>query len=348
MLDAAPSSAIDIAGLEHLKRRAAREDPAALAEAAVQFEALFIGLMLKSARDANLGDGILDGEATRQYLELMDQQVALELARKGGFGFGKLIVGELASGEPAAGDAAAAPGNQPSNRELGPLPPRAGAAPLGTFPQRLPESLLELAPTVGTPGKAEHLPSADGAPTGIDRVPSSASAGDAPLGAHEAFVRRLLPEATAAARSLGIDPRLLLAQAALETGWGSAPAAHPDGRPSNNLFGIKAGGDWDGARVVHWTIEHDDGGASAKREAFRAYAGPADSFADYVRLITGSPRYAAALEQASDAEAYARAVGDAGYATDPDYVQKWMSIYRGERLGSALRDVKSASLVPTQ
>src|SRR5262245_25984123 len=124
MLEAAPSSAIDIAGLEHLKRRAAREDPAALAEAAVQFEALFIGLMLKSARDASLGDGILDGEATRQYLELMDQQVALELARKGGFGFGKLIVGELAPGEPAP-----AVGEPPSDPALGPLPPRKDFAP---------------------------------------------------------------------------------------------------------------------------------------------------------------------------------------------------------------------------
>jgi flagellar protein FlgJ len=313
MLEAAPSTAIDLAGLEQLKRRAAREDPAALAEAAVQFEALFIGLMLKSARDAGLGDGILDGEATRQYLELMDQQVALELARKGGFGFGKLIVGELAPADPSA-----TPGD-PATPHAGPPPGRTAAPPAESFPQRLPESLLDLGAYDATPPSAE-----------------------------EAFVRRLLPEATAAARSLGVEPGVLLAQAALETGWGASTTSHPDGRPANNLFGIKAGSDWNGARVASWTIEHEDGGVVRKREMFRAYARPADSFADYVRLITGSPRYAAALERAADPEAYARAVSEAGYATDPAYVDKWMSIYRGERLESALRELKGSPLVPTQ
>jgi flagellar protein FlgJ len=307
MLEAAPPTSLDLAGLEQLKRRAAREDPAVLAEAAIQFEALFIGLMLKSARDASLGEGILDGEATRQYLELMDQQVALELARKGGFGFGELIVGELSPREPAAASA-----EQP-------------AAPS--------EAALELSSARG--------PVADGAS-------SWQPTGEHPPSAQEAFVRRLLPEATAAARSLGVEPRLLLAQAALETGWGAAAMSDLDGRPANNLFGIKAGGDWNGARVARWTIEHEDGGAVRRKETFRAYAQPADSFADYVRLIAGSPRYAAALERAADPEAYARAVADAGYATDPDYVQKWMAIYHGDRLDFALRDIKTPPSVPTQ
>jgi flagellar protein FlgJ len=340
MLEAAPSTSLDLAGLAQLKRRAAREDPAALAEASVQFEALFIGLMLKSARDASLGEGILDGEATRNYLELMDQQVALELARKGGFGFGKLIVGELSQRDPAA-----ASGERPADSEPGPLPPRTSVVPPSSFPQRLPESLRELG--AGAVARSETGLSSATGPSATDGA-SSARADDYLPSAHETFVRRLLPEATAAARSLGVEPRVLLAQAALETGWGAATASHPDGRPANNLFGIKAGGDWRGARVPHWTIEHEEGGAVRKREVFRAYGQPAESFADYVRLITSSPRYAAAREHASDAEAYARAVGDAGYATDPAYVQKWMSIYHGERLDTALRDLKTTASVPTQ
>jgi flagellar protein FlgJ len=114
------------------------------------------------------------------------------------------------------------------------------------------------------------------------------------------------------------------------------------------LFGIKAGSSWRGSRVAQWTIEHGDGGAMRKREEFRAYPHTADSFADYVNLISSSPRYAAALENAHDPEAYARAIGAAGYATDPDYAEKWLSIYRGDRLGGALRELKTGDLEPTQ
>jgi flagellar protein FlgJ len=159
-------------------------------------------------------------------------------------------------------------------------------------------------------------------------------------------VRRYLPDATAAARSLGLDPRLLLAQAALETGWGAATPQHPDGSSANNLFGIKAGDGWGGARVAHWTMEHMGGVTARKREVFRAYDHAAQSFADYVDVIGGSPRYAEALAHSSDPEAYARAVSEAGYATDPDYADKWLSIYHGDRLGVALRGLNADALAP--
>src|ERR1043165_1363916 len=97
-------SAVDMQGLAELKQRAARDDPKAAKEAAVQFEALFIGLMLKSARDASLGNGFLDGQDTKQYLELMDQQVALDMAQHGGFGFGKLIADQLSPDAAATSD----------------------------------------------------------------------------------------------------------------------------------------------------------------------------------------------------------------------------------------------------
>jgi peptidoglycan hydrolase FlgJ len=292
-----PTSAIDLKGLEELRHRAAREDPKALAEAAVQFEALFIGLMLKSARDASLGEGILDGPQTVQYLELMDQQVALELARNGGFGFGKLLLEQL------GGDA---------GTDIAPTTAPARLARPRVARESIEKSPVE--PAIETP---------------------------------EDFVARFLPDATEAAKALGIEPRLLLAQVALETGWGAGPV-HADGRASNNLFGIKAGGGWRGARVAQWTIEHTNGVAERKREQFRAYPSAAESFTDYVELISNTPRYAAALDQAHDAEAYARAVTAAGYATDPDYADKWLSIYHGERLGGALSELKLAESEPTQ
>jgi flagellar protein FlgJ len=259
----------------------------------------------------------LDGADTQQYLELMDQQVALELARNGGFGFGKLIEEQL-GGDPAAR-----------------TPTRAVsfALPAGTQTPWLDIAHTRRAgPTELPPPAAPETdePSADG----------SAKA--------QQFVRRFLDEATAAANELGIDPKLLLAQAALETGWGAALPRHGDGRPTNNLFGIKAGGAWRGERAAHWTVEHSGGVAERRREEFRAYDSSADSFADYVNLLTSTPRYAEALKQAHDAEGFARAVTAAGYATDPNYADKWLAVYRGERLGGAVGELKPAANEPTQ
>ena len=104
-----PPNAVDLSGLEQLRRSAARNDPSAVAEAAVQFEALFIGMMLDSARSANFGGGMLDSPQTQQYMQLMDRQVALEMARHGGLGFGKLLMQQLAPGsQPRPGGALSA------------------------------------------------------------------------------------------------------------------------------------------------------------------------------------------------------------------------------------------------
>src|SRR5215831_691019 len=108
---AAAPAATDLTGLEQLRQRAAHADPNALKEAAAQFDALFIRMMLKSARAASLGKGIFDSEASSQYLELMDDQVALELARKGGLGFGKMLLEQIS---PRAAQASSGLGADPS------------------------------------------------------------------------------------------------------------------------------------------------------------------------------------------------------------------------------------------
>src|SRR5690606_27514120 len=110
----------------------------------------------------------------------------------------------------------------------------------------------------------------------------------------------------------------------------------------------KAGRSWQGERAAHWTIENVGGVAERRREDFRAYETSAESFSDYVELISSSPRYAAALEHADNPERYARALHDAGYATDPDYAEKWLAIYRGERLRSAVDGLKHSAPEPTQ
>lgn len=305
---ALPTNAVDLEGLGALRRRAQRDDPSALADVAVQFEALFIGMMLESARSASLGGGLFDGAETEQYLALMDRQVALELARSGGFGFAKLLTEQLV---PRTADSAMRAPAPPRSEPLEPLAMPA-VEQIAEFPSALPQSLAALG-------------GADTATIPAEPTPAE-------------FVTALLPEAKAAAEALGIEPRLLLAQAALETGWGRA-LPQREGEPSHNLFGIKAGGTWSGAAMEHWTLEHENGVTAPQRESFRAYASSAESFADYVQLISTARRYSGALEHGGNAEAYARGVTDAGYATDPGYADKWLAIYHGDRLTQALRGI---------
>ncbi len=311
---AIPTNAVDLEGLGELRRRAQRDDPRALAEVAVQFEALFIGMMLESARSASLGSGVFDGGETEQYLALMDRQVALELARQGGFGFAKLLTQQLAERQPVQPAATAglrAPDARDADGVTAPIAAATPAAPTtAEFPTALPASLATLGG--GTEAAAEPSPAE--------------------------FVTALLPEAKAAAAALGVEPRLLLAQAALETGWGRS-APQRDGEPAHNLFGIKAGASWSGATVEHWTLEHENGVTAPQLERFKAYGSAAESFADYVGLISTARRYADALTQADNPEAYARAVTKAGYATDPDYADKWLAIYHGRRLEQALHGI---------
>jgi flagellar protein FlgJ len=144
----------------------------------------------------------------------------------------------------------------------------------------------------------------------------------------EAFVRRLAPYAVRAAATLGVAPEALLAQAALESGWGRAEIRYPDGRPSHNVFAIKAGPDWPGARVPVSTLEYQDGIAVRRVEFFRAYGSYEEAFDDYVRLLSANPRYAEALAAGSDPERFAAALQEAGYATDPVYARKLVAVWR--------------------
>jgi len=159
------------------------------------------------------------------------------------------------------------------------------------------------------------------------------------------FIDQVMPHATAAARQLGVDPRAIVAQAALETGWGTSQPAEA-GATSHNLFGIKAGGSWQGAEVTSATTEYVAGKAGTENARFRAYGDVAESVADYVRVIRDNPRYTAALNTGGDVRAFATALQRGGYATDPQYANKLVAV--AERLGLAapVTGFKSASAGP--
>lgn len=129
------------------------------------------------------------------------------------------------------------------------------------------------------------------------------------------FIQKMLPHAAAAAEKLGVAPRLVLAQSALETGWGRHS---PDG--SNNYFGIKSRAGQ--ADVTAMTQEYGPGGARREQAAFRAYRSAAESFGDYARLVGTNERYAGAVGAGEDSGKFAAGLVQGGYATDPDYAAK--------------------------
>ncbi len=151
------------------------------------------------------------------------------------------------------------------------------------------------------------------APDSTPKVPEKSAAG---------FVRQHTTAAERAAAETGIPAPFMLAQAALETGWGKREIIGRDGTNSHNLFGIKAGSSWNGPTVDVTTTEYIGGQPRKMIQKFRAYANEAESFADYARLMKDSPRYAKVVERAADAKAFAMGLQKAGYATDPLYGQK--------------------------
>jgi flagellar protein FlgJ len=158
----------------------------------------------------------------------------------------------------------------------------------------------------------ESLP-AVAAPEATPKVPEKSAAG---------FVRQHTAAAEKAAAATGIPAPFMLAQAALETGWGKRELVGRDGTNSHNLFGIKAGGSWNGPTVDVTTTEYIGGQPRKLVQSFRAYASEAESFADYARLMKDSPRYAKVVEKAGDAKEFAMGLQKAGYATDPQYGDK--------------------------
>jgi len=149
-----------------------------------------------------------------------------------------------------------------------------------------------------------------------------------PDAAQQAFLAAIRPHAEAAAARLGVAPELVAAHAALESGWGRHA-------PGNNMFGIKAGGSWQGAVQALATVEVEDGAAHRRKEQFRGYGDMAGSFEDYAGMLLDNPRYRRALNTGGDAYAFAHALQAGGYATDPAYADK---------LGKVAASIKAAQL----
>jgi flagellar protein FlgJ len=191
-------------------------------------------------------------------------------------------------------------------------------------------------------GTTNSAPGPTAAPSGAGSVarPATATAPAAStttLQSASEFVDQVLPTIRSAAQAMGLNPLALLAQAALETGWGKRMARTADGNPSLNLFGIKADDAWGGARATANTVEYSGGVATQRQAVFRAYGSVEESVNDFANLLKSSPRYARAAAAGSDAQAYIAGIGRSGYATDPEYANKLNDILQSSTLREAIK-----------
>ncbi|MCE8019864.1 flagellar assembly peptidoglycan hydrolase FlgJ [Halomonas sp. MCCC 1A11036] len=349
--------ALDVQGLERLKHTARNDEAAGLRGAAQQFEALFLQMMLKSMRDTVPSGGLLDSQQTEFYQSLLDQQWAQTMAGRG-IGLADHLVaqleGQLGTSTPRSGVAdrelseliAGIPRGtprvlqdalQPAREREEKLTERHAADP-GQETERvaMPASFLDELESVRGGFMAAldaTLPaSASAAQAGSPAAPAGANArsGSTDRGPEyvQRFMERLSAPAQAASRKTGVPAELILAQAALETGWGRHEIATADGRNSYNLFGIKAGSSWKGRTTDIVTHEYINGQRTRVVDSFRVYNSFEEAFTDYARLIGTNPRYAEVTTAGSPEQA-ARALQAGGYATDPAYADKLIAVMNG-------------------
>ena len=295
-MDAMPRMAFtDIAGLANMPTEGAEN----LEKVAAQFESLFVSIWLQSMRDAGrvFGEGnYLSSDAVEMHQEMLDQQWSVHLAESGGIGLRDVIVSQLSRSSGAS------------------------------------DSQSNSAVDHAVPGR-RHFSGTNTATEGSNEVSSAFSSGpsvedirgggfrQALFDSAESFLQKLRPVVEQVAAASGIHPVAVLAQAALETGWGTRVIHDAAGAPSHNLFGIKAG-NWSGPTAEVTTLEFELGQPVRKEDSFRAYRDFAESVRDYVSFLTDGERYSEALEVAADPARFADALQRAGYATDPQYATK--------------------------
>lgn len=361
----ARTSGIDSGAYSDLNRlgqyKVGGDSEANIQKAAQEFESLFINQMLKAMRAGNevFAEGnFLNSSESKTYQDMHDQQLSVTLAKEGGIGLADVLVRQMSklkerasrpnpfAQEGAAGVPPAVTASQMNSPSAWPSSPQAA------LNSRLPaageaardDSRLLNQRRLALPGRgSERLQVAMDAAqppqlAARDWVParSYAAPAERPLQTQGGqvlnfdtpadFVASLMPMAEQAAAKIGVDPRYLVAQAALETGWGKS-IIKQGGESSHNLFGIKSHG-WKGASASVMTTEYHNGQAIKERASFRSYDSLAQSFDDYVTFLQSNGRYRTALQQTANPEQFMRELQRAGYATDPQYARKVNQIAR--------------------
>ncbi|ARD43643.1 flagellar assembly peptidoglycan hydrolase FlgJ [Colwellia sp. PAMC 21821] len=311
---------LDVNGLNSIRQDAKSGDKAskkdALEQAAKQFEAIFMQMLMKSMRKAQAvleSDSPLNSESTKFYRDMHDQQMSLELSNNGALGLAPLIVRQL--------------GGDSENftphtilRSDGNLDSRGSV--------RISEPSLVNTVSLVKDSSAHQDPSKDRQTNGSMAAQASNMLQSPTFTEPKDFVTALTADAKRVQEKINVPFEVVIAQAALETGWGQKIIKTDSGESSNNLFNIKADSRWAGEKTHKETLEFENGAMVKKREPFRVYDSIGQSVNDYVNLLTQSERYQGALEKSTDVEQFLHNLQSAGYATDPNYAKKIMGTLR--------------------
>lgn len=348
--------------LDSVKAMGRAKDPQALKEISQKFEAMFVQQMLKSMREANevFSEGnYFDSSTTRFHRDMLDQQMVLNLTSGRGIGLADHFYKQMmqAYGDRMKGDA-----DSTTKSNSGELPMavvnshsvQAGAEENSkVFANNLDNlnawvvEFMRMSDNTNAqftnhqPMQAESQTDNQVMSGYVPELLSKPQAMNSRLGhksgvseSQEHFVAMIKPHAEKAAAELQINPDVLIAQVALETGWGKHVIHDRKGNNSFNLFNIKASANWGGDKVNIATLEFRDGIAASEKADFRKYNDYAESFSDYVKLMKHNPRYQEVLSAGKNSSAYAEALQSAGYATDPQYAKKIKSLLNSNAIRS--------------
>ena len=342
----------DLNAMAQMKAGSQADSPENMERVARQFESLVLNVMLKSMRDANqvFAEGNpLNSPQTRFYQDMYDNQMAVHLAEKQGMGLADVMLRQLqpSQARPAPAVGAVASGSDAGERadQSALLARRRLAIRLGPGEAALGGRSTAEAPAAAARDAAPATrtePSASWQPLRGLRAAARSQAAQAAAPTRfpspEEFAAAMLPMAEKAASRLGVDAHYLVAQAALETGWGKSIIRNGDGSTSYNLFGIKSHGQWQGNSAEVQTTEYRDGVQRKERAEFRSYASYEESFNDYVDFLHRNGRYSRALQRTDNGDTFFRELQAAGYATDPRYASKVSQIARkliGQNIAAA-------------
>ncbi|AOK28138.1 MULTISPECIES: flagellar assembly peptidoglycan hydrolase FlgJ [Burkholderia] len=298
--------ALDMQGFDAMRAKAATAAPRdGVKMVAGQFDAMFTQMMLKSMRDATPSGGLLDSSASKMYTSMLDQQLAQQMSSKG-IGVADALAKQLLRQTNGAFGAAGAPDAQDEG----------GLAAMSAL----------AAAYAGAPSRHGALASRGYSAASALMPPKGGGSGGDGSAQVDAFVDKLAGAAQAASAATGVPARFIVGQAALESGWGKREIRGADGATSYNVFGIKATKGWRGRTVLAVTTEYVEGRPRRVVAQFRAYDSYEHAMTDYANLLKNNPRYAGVLNAGQSVEGFAHGMQKAGYATDPAYAKKLISI----------------------
>lgn len=319
-VDLSQRFALDVQGFDALRAQAAASPQQSLKGVAKQFDAVFLQMMLKSMREATPQDSPLDSRDGAQFTSMLDEQLAQQMSSKG-VGVADALIKQLSRSVPGAGanGAAGASGASGAMGALGAAGSGGGIGAEGNAAM-----MNALARAYSNAAANGSLSKGAGYSAASSLTPPLHGNGNSSK--VDAFVDKMAAPAQAAAAATGIPARFIIGQAALESGWGKGEIKNANGSPSHNVFGIKATKDWTGKTVSTVTTEYVNGRPRKVVEKFRAYDSYQDAMTDYANMLRNNPRYASVVNNAHDAASFAHGMQRAGYATDPHYAKKLISI----------------------